>query len=277
MGGWQACKIALDNSPYLVRAASPVTYCALSWLCSLIRFRRCGTQWGFRCMYFGLPNNGMGAKSRDQQQEWARRIANLRRDRGSAGKRPEILGAVARTLGVSPAPPPFTGSRDTGCSWNSPRRPWTLPSPRVNPDAPSLLLRGLTAQFAHGNGFTIRFERAFKIRSGCIGILWAPLEYFLPECPPDWGLPLPPSLLFPLRRRSRLTCGILRPTAALLPNNGPRNHRARTAKNSLKRFRKISIGAGFDLPSNRLDPRLGRTKRPAIWMGISFRTRQMTN
>ena len=108
MGGWQACKIALDNSPYLVRAASPVTYCALSLLRSLIRFRRCGTQWGFRCMYFGLPNNGAGAKSRDQQQEWARRIANLRRDRGSAGKRPEILGAVARTLGVSPAPPPFT-------------------------------------------------------------------------------------------------------------------------------------------------------------------------
>ena len=61
-------------------------------------------------MYFGLPESGMGAKSRDQHQEWARRVANLRRERGSAGKRPEISGAAARTLEVSPTPPLFTGS-----------------------------------------------------------------------------------------------------------------------------------------------------------------------
>ena len=65
-------------------------------------------------MNFRLPNNGAGDTSGDQQQEWARRITNFSRERGSAEERPEILAAVARTLGASPTLPPLPAFQEKG-------------------------------------------------------------------------------------------------------------------------------------------------------------------
>ena len=46
-------------------------------------------------------------KQRGQKQGWARRVVNPFRDMGSSEERPDILGAVAKSLGVRPAPPPI--------------------------------------------------------------------------------------------------------------------------------------------------------------------------
>ena len=43
-----------------------------------------------------------------------RQVARLFRERGSAEYWPVLLGAVARTLGVAPAPPPLPNIRDPG-------------------------------------------------------------------------------------------------------------------------------------------------------------------
>ena len=56
----------------------------------------------------------MGDKSRDEKQDCARRIANLFRRRGSEDELSEILGTVARTLGVSPTPEPLPDLSDPG-------------------------------------------------------------------------------------------------------------------------------------------------------------------
>ena len=79
----------------------------------------CSVSWnsvGTLICTFHPPKTGIGDKSREQKQAWARRIAILLRGRGSAGGWPEIPGAAARTLRASPTPPPLPN-----------RRPWTAP------------------------------------------------------------------------------------------------------------------------------------------------------
>ena len=46
-----------------------------------------------------LSDNGMGVKTWGEQQEWAQKVANLFRERGSADEGPPILGAAAKKLG----------------------------------------------------------------------------------------------------------------------------------------------------------------------------------
>ena len=56
----------------------------------------------------------MGDKSRGDQKDRMRRILNLFRERGSAEDWPGLLGAVAQTPGVAPAPAPPPDLRGPG-------------------------------------------------------------------------------------------------------------------------------------------------------------------
>ena len=55
-----------------------------------------------------LPNNGVGSKTSDKQQEWGQKVVDPSGEGGSAEEWPLILGAVAKKLGVyrTPAPKP---------------------------------------------------------------------------------------------------------------------------------------------------------------------------
>ena len=70
-----------------------------------------------------------------------------------------------------------------------------------------------------------KFEQTFRIRNGFIGIRRADLELFPPARFAKLGITAFPSAWDPLRRLNYLRCGILRPTAALPPTNGPRIRR----------------------------------------------------
>ena len=105
--GWQECKIALANLFLIVRNTSPVMFCVSPCLRVLICLLCC-------LYFFRLSDDGMGDKSSSQQPEWAGRIADLFRERGSAEEWPEISRAVARTLGIPPTPPSMSDIRDKG-------------------------------------------------------------------------------------------------------------------------------------------------------------------
>ena len=72
-----------------------------------------GVQWG--CVVYLFPsNNGMGGKTRRQQQEWARKVVNLFRERGLDEAWHPILCFVAKVMGAYPTPPPKPGLQYPG-------------------------------------------------------------------------------------------------------------------------------------------------------------------
>ena len=84
MRGWIGRKIALGNS-YILCAPLPVCRAWCLYLCVFpIYFSFVVEFCGDFVVYVFLPNVGMGDNTRDQQREWARKVVNLFRERGSA-------------------------------------------------------------------------------------------------------------------------------------------------------------------------------------------------
>ena len=181
--------------------------------------------------YIRLPNIGMGDKTRSQQQEWARQVANFFRGRGSAEYWHVIFGTAAKTLGVclTPPPPPDFWNPRLFLGFSAKTR--SLPVVRANPGIQYQWARERMKRQVRGDGFTIRFERASKTRNGFPGFLWAPLELFaklvIADCPPMWEQPW---------RRNYLKCRILRQIGELTPSDAPWSRRIQNAGNFARRF-----------------------------------------
>ena len=140
--------------------------CVLSCLCFPIRFFSVVAFSRDVVVYVSrLPYNGMGDAPRDQPQEWLRRIANLFRETGSAAEYTEISGPAAGTLGAPPAPPPLPDLRDTNQFLDFFARALDFAIFRHKSRRPPSVTSGIDDQVR-----TIRFERAFEICSGFIGI-----------------------------------------------------------------------------------------------------------
>ena len=103
-------------------------------VCSII-FTLAVPSGGFVVHIF-LSNIGMGVSARGQQKEWARKVANLFRARGSAENGPAVLVAAAKVLGVYPIPPPPPNLHDPGPYLEFPAKTLDFAISRVNPGTP---------------------------------------------------------------------------------------------------------------------------------------------
>ena len=113
------------------------------------------------------------------------------------GEWPEIVAAVARTLGVSPTPPLLTDLRHTGVySDFFGETLGSATSPRKSRH-PLFGASELMIKLAHVDGTTIGFELAFRIRRGFTRILWVALEVFPLTCSARLRVAASPSELAP--------------------------------------------------------------------------------
>ena len=162
-------------------------------------------------------NNGLGGRTRGRQQAWARKAANLFRERRSAEEWPQILGAVTEAPGVYPTPPlkpdlqgasPRNRSSPLlGCAWSFPPKPLASQHFRANRDVRYRRPREPAKEQVRGSGSTTRFERVRWIRHCPTGILWAPSEPFPPNFSVKLAIACRPSMWGPPWPHNYLDCG----------------------------------------------------------------------